>query len=395
MERYGTLRESDDGQHGNLLDLPGYLVGRPGENPAAIVVIRSHFGRRLARVAYSRERKLRVPQRKFPVVQRRRQGDLLAGGLGHAELVMNCVRGAGRDQPNVNQRASGPGVALVDGIAVRIRHQGAIEMRALLDRACAAVSYAAAPEQHLTFFVGGLELQPAVKGVHRATGKEVAHLTCAHDHVHANRVAAADEGFAAIQRRGHWQRFDGGARGWRLCLFADRECGGELRARQLGALSRGPGGRQREDVHADNLVLQELLGYLALLGILIGVGQRCVRPGETVGVHESVDVAHIVGRHQRHMAIGALLGFRRIDRKSTRLNSSHGYISYAVFCLKKKKKKEIENESKKHKKKEFYSPTKQNNYKMQSILSAPCKIEAKPALKERLNIDTRDHPDPK
>src|SRR2546422_8559324 len=31
----------------------------------------------------------------------------------------------------------------------------------------------------------------------------------------------------------------------------------------------------------------------------------------------------------------------REDRKSTRLNSSHGYISYAVFCLKKKKKKNI------------------------------------------------------
>src|SRR2546422_7130510 len=29
---------------------------------------------------------------------------------------------------------------------------------------------------------------------------------------------------------------------------------------------------------------------------------------------------------------------RETDRKSTRLNSSHGYISYAVFCLKKKKK---------------------------------------------------------
>src|SRR3989449_6052235 len=28
---------------------------------------------------------------------------------------------------------------------------------------------------------------------------------------------------------------------------------------------------------------------------------------------------------------------RQRDRKSTRLNSSHGYISYAVFCLKKKK----------------------------------------------------------
>src|SRR3989449_5183605 len=31
-----------------------------------------------------------------------------------------------------------------------------------------------------------------------------------------------------------------------------------------------------------------------------------------------------------------------LDRKSTRLNSSHGYISYAVFCLKKKKKQETD-----------------------------------------------------
>src|SRR5687768_18436318 len=46
---------------------------------------------------------------------------------------------------------------------------------------------------------------------------------------------------------------------------------------------------------------------------------------------------HRQGRHRRRQ--------RRLepevdrDRKSTRLNSSHGYISYAVFCLKKKKKK--------------------------------------------------------
>src|SRR2546422_4234641 len=33
-----------------------------------------------------------------------------------------------------------------------------------------------------------------------------------------------------------------------------------------------------------------------------------------------------------------VLSRSRSDRKSTRLNSSHGYISYAVFCLKKKKK---------------------------------------------------------
>src|SRR2546429_6103982 len=38
------------------------------------------------------------------------------------------------------------------------------------------------------------------------------------------------------------------------------------------------------------------------------------------------------GQRQRICLARAL-----IDRKSTRLNSSHGYISYAVFCLKKKK----------------------------------------------------------
>src|SRR5689334_23659249 len=35
--------------------------------------------------------------------------------------------------------------------------------------------------------------------------------------------------------------------------------------------------------------------------------------------------------------VGRLLPELRLDRKSTRLNSSHSSISYAVFCLKKKK----------------------------------------------------------
>src|SRR5205809_5583423 len=45
-------------------------------------------------------------------------------------------------------------------------------------------------------------------------------------------------------------------------------------------------------------------------------------------------------RHEGHRAGrggGDRPGGLRGDRKSTRLNSSHGYISYAVFCLKKKK----------------------------------------------------------
>src|SRR2546422_4381729 len=41
-----------------------------------------------------------------------------------------------------------------------------------------------------------------------------------------------------------------------------------------------------------------------------------------------------------HVGVGGYFGTASGgDRKSTRLNSSHGYISYAVFCLKKKKKK--------------------------------------------------------
>src|SRR5438128_8796793 len=38
------------------------------------------------------------------------------------------------------------------------------------------------------------------------------------------------------------------------------------------------------------------------------------------------------------------------DRKSTRLNSSHGSISYAVFCLKKKKKKKQKKKEREEKK---------------------------------------------
>src|SRR5256885_12976035 len=40
-------------------------------------------------------------------------------------------------------------------------------------------------------------------------------------------------------------------------------------------------------------------------------------------------------------AMAAILGLDDEDRKSTRLNSSHLVISYAVFCLKKKKKRII------------------------------------------------------
>src|SRR5256885_10762146 len=60
-----------------------------------------------------------------------------------------------------------------------------------------------------------------------------------------------------------------------------------------------------------------------------------------LGDHRQVEFAVVVevGDRQRHRADGANGGLQRgaePDRKSTRLNSSHLVISYAVFCLKKK-----------------------------------------------------------
>src|SRR5205809_4820612 len=45
------------------------------------------------------------------------------------------------------------------------------------------------------------------------------------------------------------------------------------------------------------------------------------------------------GVHSTRLAEWGMRVGQELDRKSTRLNSSHGYISYAVFCLKKKKRK--------------------------------------------------------
>src|SRR5438105_14476740 len=59
---------------------------------------------------------------------------------------------------------------------------------------------------------------------------------------------------------------------------------------------------------------------------------RSTRPGrvDVPAVAEQLDPLAEVGADPAHGAGG------RVDRKSTRLNSSHEWISYAVFCLKKK-----------------------------------------------------------
>src|SRR5256885_4870158 len=62
--------------------------------------------------------------------------------------------------------------------------------------------------------------------------------------------------------------------------------------------------------------------------------RRGFRVGAARAVRRQLDVSRPAGRAVRRYDVQL-----PADRKSTRLNSSHLVISYAVFCLKKKKKK--------------------------------------------------------
>src|SRR2546430_8898463 len=72
--------------------------------------------------------------------------------------------------------------------------------------------------------------------------------------------------------------------------------------------------------------------------LVVRAGERDVegRTGERIGRGEDASVGSRVERPVG--ADGKGVHVRMQDRKSTRLNSSHSQISYAVFCLKKKKK---------------------------------------------------------
>src|SRR6267143_1992656 len=75
--------------------------------------------------------------------------------------------------------------------------------------------------------------------------------------------------------------------------------------------------------------------YRALARLVVGSRVLLVT---ATPIHNCVaDLLHLLRLFLRDHALAAL-GLPSLDRKSTRLNSSHSSISYAVFCLKKKKK---------------------------------------------------------
>src|SRR5207249_7700608 len=94
--------------------------------------------------------------------------------------------------------------------------------------------------------------------------------------------------------------------------------------------------RQRFVESAEMLLHGLETGYCEYQGQFVKQPRAAIRPapfksfrGRTYAAAVSPDSLPIMAR----------LGIGILDRKSTRLNSSHVSISYAVFCLKKKKKK--------------------------------------------------------
>src|SRR3989449_481716 len=119
----------------------------------------------------------------------------------------------------------------------------------------------------------------------------------------------------------------------------------EVRGKTLGVIGYGHIGSQ-VGVLAEALGLRVIF-YDHTSKLPMGNNRACASLAELLAAADFVTL-HVPATPQTEKMIGApelaamragsyLLNASR-DRKSTRLNSSHGYISYAVFCLKKKKK---------------------------------------------------------
>src|SRR2546429_1829551 len=101
--------------------------------------------------------------------------------------------------------------------------------------------------------------------------------------------------------------------------------------RDIGLVAREPGAVDDHPVPDQQVIGHTILRRSCLASArMITLRARGVQHGVSPGTLQSAP-ARVPRRP---------LSLLSPDRKSTRLNSSHGYISYAVFCLKKKKKKQ-------------------------------------------------------
>src|SRR2546430_7061017 len=92
-----------------------------------------------------------------------------------------------------------------------------------------------------------------------------------------------------------------------------------------------------------------LFPYTTLFRSLLACGNKTISVSLQSVIQEYLGITITKEEQMSNWGLDEL-SLNQIDRKSTRLNSSHSQISYAVFCLKKKKKyKEINNKFRKYK----------------------------------------------
>src|SRR2546426_3166700 len=101
-------------------------------------------------------------------------------------------------------------------------------------------------------------------------------------------------------------------------------------------------------------------------------------PPSTIAWMSSTEASSASARNARNRAVSSTPAIpmtrsrgNPVDRKSTRLNSSHLVISYAVFCLKKKKKKHTHKDNRNNKKHGIdnikYYANKNKSYKVRTV----------------------------
>ena len=99
----------------------------------------------------------------------------------------------------------------------------------------------------------------------------------------------------------------------------------KFRRRRLGDA------RDAEDVHRDLPVAQEVLHQLELLRVAVHEGQRRVGAGEAVRANEAVPRRRVVGRNERHVAVAAGLGRRRVVERTRALPGDAGRLPVVVL----------------------------------------------------------------
>src|SRR6185503_12028681 len=156
-----------------------------------------------------------------------------------------------------------------------------------LDRSAAAIFDFTAVKDLLSLVIDRFELDPHIKGINGAPGKEMAALSCSHDHFDADRIASTNRRINFIEGRDDldWLRDKGlpGAEVRRFLANRKRAC--QLRlflSRFLFvSLYRGRGRTGHpENVDRHLPVSKKILSHLHLLGVLVHMRQGGIRAWE-------------------------------------------------------------------------------------------------------------------